>query len=37
MRTIKGATPYYAGQPTQLAEAVELLDDWLAKRDLAGH
>ncbi|NGN44619.1 alpha/beta fold hydrolase [Mesorhizobium sp. CGMCC 1.15528] len=35
-RVIKGATHYYAGQPEQLAEAVELQRGWLAERDLLG-
>lgn len=36
MRVIQGATHYYAGQPVQLGEAVGLLEDWLAARNLAG-
>jgi pimeloyl-ACP methyl ester carboxylesterase len=31
---IKGATHYYAGQPAQLAEAIDLQRNWLAARGL---
>ncbi len=34
MKVIKGATHYYAGQPQQLAEATNLVRDWLAERSL---
>jgi len=34
MRNIKGATHYYAGQPELLMQAIALLKDWLASRDL---
>lgn len=33
-RVIEGATHYYAGQPKQLAEAVDLQRGWLAERGL---
>ncbi|MGE0385152.1 MAG: alpha/beta hydrolase [Gammaproteobacteria bacterium] len=32
MRVIKGATHYYSGQPQQLAEAVDLVRDFIATR-----
>jgi pimeloyl-ACP methyl ester carboxylesterase len=31
---IKGATHYYIGQPDKLAEAVQIVKDWLEKKDL---
>ena len=34
MRVIEGATHYYAGQPAQLAEAVQVCRDWLGDRAL---
>jgi alpha-beta hydrolase superfamily lysophospholipase len=34
MRVIEGASHYYAGQPQQLAEAVQVCRDWLDARSL---
>jgi pimeloyl-ACP methyl ester carboxylesterase len=33
-RIIQGATHYYAGQPVQLAEAMQLIRSWLSERKL---
>lgn len=33
-RLIEGATHYYAGQPAQLGEAVQLITDWMSARDM---
>jgi hypothetical protein len=34
LKSIKGATHYYSGQPAKLQEAVNLVLDWMAERNL---